>query len=391
MMAIQHPDYPYVFPYQDRHGKTRWRYRRAGVDKSLPGEPHTPGFDAAYRAIIHGAPSRAEVIPLSGGIRPKTLKHAYMLLKQSKDWLKLDSKSRHRYGREIEKLLLLTEEGGKAAVADFPLDEFERNNVEQLLSLYDATPHMQRIVLICIQKLVMIGIKERWIKWDPTYKMLREYEPWTDGHAAWTAEQMEQYERRHKLGSSARVAYALALWLGLRVSDIVRLRWTQLVTKCVLFEDSERLVTGFEFEQFKGRKKRKLKKMFLPVSPVLEAELAPLSRDTELVLISERTKRGYTAASLSNRFIEWADAAGLPTGKDAGDSALSGHGLRKSLGNLMAEAGLTGRQMQDIFGHSDESLIGLYSRSADQVRLAVQGMDKIVAATEKMKRLKVVK
>jgi hypothetical protein len=82
--ASEHPDYPSVYPYSDRHGKTRWRFRRSGTDKSLPGEPHSPAFDAAYNAIVEGRPTTAEIIPLEGGgFRPKTLKHAYMILKSS--------------------------------------------------------------------------------------------------------------------------------------------------------------------------------------------------------------------------------------------------------------------------------------------------------------------
>jgi integrase len=393
--ASEHPDYPSVYPYSDRHGKTRWRFRRSGTDKSLPGEPHSPAFDAAYNAIVLGRPTTAEIIPLEGGgFRPKTLKHAYQILKSSKQWLALSSKSRHRYGREIERLLLRREKGGRATVGDGPLEELERNSVERLLSAWDDTPHMQRIIVICVQKLILVGIKQGWIRYDVTYKMLAEYQPETDGHPAWTAEQMMQYEAHHKLGSPARVAYALALWLGLRVSDIARLRWSQLVTKYIEIDGEDRVVTGFEFEQFKGRKKRKLKKMFLPISPILEAELAPVSRDCDYLVTYTRGGKkmhGYTDNSLSNRMIDWAQEAGLPTGEDAGDDALSGHGLRKSLGNVMAEAGVTDRQMVDIFGHANANLIKLYSRSADQVRLAVQGMDKVIAATEKKQRLRVVK
>lgn len=388
----QHPNYPHVSSFRDRHGKTRWRYRRAGETKGLPGEPHTPEFDATYRAIVKGHPTKADVIPFAGGVRPKSLKHAYLLLKQTDEWKGLNHTSRHRYGREIERLLMRKHKGnGELELGEGPLSELKRSNVKQILALYRATPHMQRIILICIAKLVLIGIEEEWIEVDPTHKMLKKYRPVTDGHPPWTLDQLEQFERHHKIGSPARVAYALGLWLGNRASDVAKLRWSQFVTKRITVNDQERVIAGFEFVQFKGRHK-KPGPMFLPMSPYLETELASLSRETEFVLISARTKRGYTAASLSNRMIEWVAAARLPAGRDAGDAALSMHGLRKSLGIKMAEADASTRQMMDVFGHSDPKLMEVYTRKADQARMAIQAMDKVVAAEKRrQKSLRVAK
>lgn len=395
----KHPDYPYVSSFEDRHGKTRWRFRKSGhKDTVIPGEPHSPEFDATYEAIVSGAPAKADVIPLAGGMRPKSLKHAYMLLKETKGWKTLGSKSRHRYGREIERLLLRKHEGGMGVIGDGALSDLTRKHVKKILGLYDDTPHMQRIILICLMKITLVGLEEGWIENDPTYRMLPEYNPETDGHPPWTLEQLEQFERHHPIGSPARVAYALGLWLGNRASDVALLRWKNLVTKRITINDEERVMEGFEFVQYKGRRRNKgkapgAKTMFLPLSPFLANELAPLSRDTEFVLTSKRTGRGYTPASLSNRMIEWVEAAGLPAGREYGDDALSIHGLRKSLGIRMAEAGASNREIMDVFGHANASTSEIYTRMADQTRLAVQAMDKVVAAEKRRRRasLKLVK
>ena len=45
---MKHPNYPGVTSMTDRHGKTRYTFRKL----TLPGEPHTLEFDTTYLAAI---------------------------------------------------------------------------------------------------------------------------------------------------------------------------------------------------------------------------------------------------------------------------------------------------------------------------------------------------
>lgn len=45
---------PYLSSYEDRHGKTRWRFRRAGKTIQIKGLPGETEFEAAYKAAIEG-------------------------------------------------------------------------------------------------------------------------------------------------------------------------------------------------------------------------------------------------------------------------------------------------------------------------------------------------
>ena len=85
---------------------------------------------------------------------------------------------------------------------------------------------------------------------------------------------MEAYEAFWPIGSRQRTAYALALWLGNRVSDVTRLEWSMLTTKTLTLDGNVISVDGFELVQFKGRKRGK--QLFLPMTAMLEAELAGL-------------------------------------------------------------------------------------------------------------------
>jgi integrase len=52
------------------------------------------------------------------------------------------------------------------------------------------------------------------------------------------------------------------------------------------------------------------------------------------------------------------------------------HGLRKTLGKILAEEGATTRELMEVLGHSSIQHAELYSREAEQARMARSGMGK---------------
>jgi len=369
--AMRHPDYPGVSDMVDRHGKTRWRLRRKQQkDVMLPGEPFTAEFDRAYENAVLG---RSEVVSFPNAANPRTLKAAYRLLMQTDEWKSLEDKSKTRYQQTIERILDISFDD-KEALGDGPVEDLKRSHIKNVLSDFRDTPHMERVVLICLRKLIMVAIEEEWIEVDPTYKMTRS--PKTDGHKAWTPEAMAKFERKWKIGTPQRTAYALALWLGNRASDVIRLRWDHQTVKHVTVDGVVHEVEGFEFVQFKGRKRGK--KMFLPMTSMLADELAPLSRETETVLVSER-KSAYRDGSISTQFAKWCGKADI-------DPGYTMHGLRKALGVKLAEADASTRQLMEMLGHNNIAFAELYSREASQVRLAVQAMEKVTKIEQARRR-----
>lgn len=360
---MKHPDYPNVSSMQDRHGKTRWRLRRSGhKDVMLPGEPHSPEFDRVYQAAILG--QSAAIVRMPGAANPKSLKAAYRILTASNDWIALDLKSQTTYRQTIERILSVSVGDGRK-VGDGPVEELRRAHVKSILATFGQAPHMERIALLCLRKLIVVALDEEWIEVDPTYNMSRS--PQTKGHKAWPLEMMEKYEKKWAIGTRQRTAYALALWLGNRVSDVGRLKWSDYTTKHFMDGDVLHSVEGFEIVQFKGRKRGN--SLFLPMTPMLEYALWPLNRRTETVLTTERGK-AYSDGSLTKMMVDWCDKAGIPPGYTM-------HGLRKALGVKMAEADASTRQMMDMLGHHNIAYAELYSREASQTRLAVQAMNKV--------------
>ena len=63
------------------------------------------------------------------------------------------------------------------------------------------------------------------------------------------------------------------------------------------------------------------------------------------------------------------------------------HGLRKSLGVKLAEADATTRQLMEALAQNYIQHAEVYSREASQVRLAVQGMEKVLRLEGRVTRL----
>jgi len=136
-----------------------------------------------------------------------------------------------------------------------------------------------------------------------------------------------------------------------------------------------RTVEGFEFVQFKGRRYKAGTTIFLPMTPMLARELAPLTRDDGTVLKSDRG-RPYDSHSISTMMIGWREEAGIV------NESYSMHGLRKSLGVKLALADATTRHLMEALGHTSIAYAELYSREASKIRLAVQAFDNLTEMEE---------
>lgn len=200
--------------------------------------------------------------------------------------------------------------------------------------------------------MIAVALDEEWIEVDPTYKI--SYRPEYTGWRAWTHDEREKFEEYYAIGTTPRTCYAIALWLGNRRSDVATLRWDQF--------DWKRGVV--RLEQQKGDKA-----LVLPITPMLRDALATLPRKGDTVLVTAYGKP-FSAKSLTGTMAKWTFKAGMPAGCTL-------HGLRKSLGKMLAETGASTRQLMEVLGHDDIEHAELYSREASQAMLARDGMSKV--------------
>lgn len=339
---------PYLSSYKDRHGKIRWRFRRGQAGRTLPGQPGEDRFEDAYEDALNGR-AKAPVVSHPRQALPRTLRAAWRLATSAKnlEWQKLGPSSKDIYIVRAERLLAMEIAPG-LTYAEVPVADLKRRHVKALLGSMSATPHAAYDALVILRKMIVVGLDEEWIEVDPTHKV--KYRPETTGHRAWTDAERAQFEAFWPLGSLARTAYACVLYGGPRRSDVARFKWTD-----------------FTADQFPHTQQKTGKHLWLPVLPALREALDAAPRLGAYILT---TNRGAPRAlgTLTNDFARWTKAAGL--------KGCTMHGLRKTLGKILAEEGATTRELMDVLGHESIAHAELYSREAEQARMARSGMRK---------------
>ncbi|TBW38799.1 integrase [Siculibacillus lacustris] len=348
-----HPDYPFISSFRDRHGRERWRFRRAGKTISMVGAPGEAAFEVAYRAAIEGRKiEKAEVRRLPAAAPPRSLRAAWRILTTGTiEWKSLGAVSKANQTAIAERFFTTPiYEGAKEVYGDMGIDELERRHVKAILARWAATPHAAAHILRLIRKLVTIALDEEWISVDPTHRL--RYRPEYEGWRAWTAEERIAYEARWPIGSTPRLVYALALYSGQRRGDLVALRWADINRDEITLVQHK---TG--------------KALCLTIHPDLATVLQAAPRSGETILVTQYGQP-FSDKALGMRMQDWTKAAGIGAGATL-------HGLRKTLGKLLAESGATTRELMDVLGHDDIAHAELYSREAEQKLMARNGMAKL--------------
>lgn len=189
---------------------------------------------------------------------------------------------------------------------------------------------------------------------DPT-RDVRSIRVKSEGFHSWSDAEIAQFEKRHPIGSRARLAFALLLYTGQRRSDIVRLG-RQHVRAAVLTVRQQK--TGTE--------------LLIPVHPVLQAILNDTPKDN-MTFLTTQFGKPFTSNGFGNWFRDQCNTAELPQ--------CSAHGLRKAAARWLAEAGCTAHEIASITGHASLKQVAHYTKAADQGRLASAAMEKVKTRT----------
>ena len=186
---------------------------------------------------------------------------------------------------------------------------------------------------------------------DPTHGIKRvhvehsEHEPWP-----------QELIARFMSEASPRLAFAvrLALGTGLRRSDLVKLRWSDL--------------KGDHFEVIQQKTGSPV---LVGMPAELLAELQTMPRTADTIIVGDLGKP-ITAASLG-RMVR------LKL-RDLGVTGYSIHGLRKNAGVAIAEAGGTEREIMARLGHKTPQMAAHYTKRASQGVAMRSGIEKLERA-----------
>lgn len=225
-----------------------------------------------------------------------------------------------------------------------------RSHIKFILGEMSATPSAANNLLDRLKPLMALAVDEGWRKDDPTYRV-RGFKIDSDGFHTWTEDEIAKFEKRHPIGSKARLAFALMLYTGQRRSDAVTMGWQH--------------VSGNRIAVKQLKTKARLS---IPMHHELQAAIAAAPK-TDLTFLLTEYGKPHSAKGFGNWVSKRAEEAGI--------KGCSSHGLRKAAARRLAEAGCSNQQIKAITGHKTDKEISRYTAAADQIILSDQAIDAI--------------
>jgi enterobacteria phage integrase len=223
-----------------------------------------------------------------------------------------------------------------------------------ILQPYANRPGAALSLLKMLRVLIRHAIGIGWLKQDPSVGIER---PKIKEIRAWTDDEMRKFEARWAVGTKQRTAYALMLHLGAARTDVHLMTWAHIDAESVGYV---RRKTGVSVE--------------MGIHSELQKALAVASRDHVTILNTEYGQP-FTANGFSGFMRNAIKAAGLPL-------TCKPHGLRKTLGRRLADAGCSAHEIMAALGHTTLAEAERYTREADRRQGGRQAVRKLEAHRE---------
>ena len=344
-------EYAYLCKDRDRHGNTRYYYRRNGKKTRIRALPGSSEFQAAYDAI---ASAVAHCRVKEAGPTPGTYRWLCVQYFSSVDFKCLDPRTQYVRRQVLEHTCQepIAPEA-KEIFADFPLKRMTSKAVRVLRDRKAGVPHAANTRMKAIRRLFKWALEDEVV--GVTSNPARDVALLRVGHGgyhSWTAAEVEQYEIRHAIGSTARLALALLMYTGQRRSDVI------------LFGRQHVRDKSLRFTQQKNRNRKPIT-LELPILPVLQSVI-DASPTGDLTFLVNEYGNPFTAAGFGNKMRQWCDEACLPE--------CTAHGLRKAGAVIAAENGATPHELMAIFGWLTLKEAERYTRAAEQKKIAARAM-----------------
>ncbi|WP_374385119.1 tyrosine-type recombinase/integrase [Dongia sp.] len=342
---MRRPRLPYVQEFKDRHGKVRRYFRRPGFKPlPLPGLPGSTEFQEAYRAALDGAGGKIEIgIDRSA---PGSVAAAVASYIASAAFVALADETRRTRRNILERF---REKHGDKRIA-----KLEPHHIQKMVLDKAATPSGARNFLNTLRALMQHCLLVRLIKIDPTIGVKR-IKIKTDGYATWSEDDIAKFEKRHAIGTKARLALGLLLFTAQRRGDVIRMGRQHVDNGLIRVKQSK---TGINLQ--------------IPIHTDLQVILDKTPSE-HLTFLTTAYGQPFTAAGFTNWFRERCNEAEIPNG-------LSAHGLRKAACRRLAEAGCSANVIGSISGHVSLRELQRYTAAADQKRMAATGMATVTKA-----------
>jgi len=227
-------------------------------------------------------------------------------------------------------------------------------HVRQLRDELVEMPSSANLRLQALQALFKWAVEGEEAPHNPAYGVQRiKYV--SEGFHSWSLEEVTAFEKRHPIGTKARLAMALLLYTACRREDAVRL-------------GPQHVQAGrLKYRQAKNEHRSPVD-MDIPVHPDLQ-EIIDATPSGHLRLLVTESGRGLTRDGFGKLFRDWCNQANL--------NHCSAHGLRKATSARLAERGCTPHEIMAITGHKTLKEVERYTLAVQKAGLADSAMAKL--------------
>jgi integrase len=316
----------------------------AGFSTYLTGIPWSDDFMRQHARALEGVQEQANNAGSERTI-PGSMDALIVKYYRSPEFLGLKASTQAVRRNIIERFR--SEHGSK------PLARLERAHIKDIIGAKAETPEAANNLLKVLRVLLDYAVSIDMIVSNPAIGVKR-YKSRSEGFHTWSEVEVAQFEAAYPIGTQERLAFALAIYTGQRVSDLVRM--------------GQQHVKG---EWIAVRQQKTSARLMLKMHPDLMHIMTSVPRDNLTFLVTEHGGP-FSAAGLSNWFGKRCRAIGLLN--------CTAHGLRKAACKRMAEAGCTVHEIAAVTGHKSLKEIERYTREVDQARLAGQALERQLRA-----------
>jgi hypothetical protein len=336
----------YVSVFVDRHGKERFRFRKAAYSAYLP-HPSDKLYRAAYEAAKNREPFKLMPRAESGTV-DDTLPRFYdsLAFRQGSDGWRSDRRRilesfRSEYGR-------------------FKLANFEPHLIDQILEkkLERRIVNKRRVGgSAAAQRLrEQLFLFFRWAKKQRlvTANPVEDAESVAHkakGYYRWKEEDIAAYRKRWPLGTKPRLAMELVLWTGARRKDA-------------------HMMAPPRSGRIGDTASKTGKEMDVKVAPKLQEAIDAMPAVGITTLLVTEYGKPFSVAGFGNWFKDRCREAGLPQ--------CSLHGLRKALARRAADLEVSQQGLKALGQWENDSEVRIYVEGANRRRLAERALDEVI-------------
>ena len=208
----------YLNSFTDSRGKRRHVFRRKGhKKKTIKGTPGSKEFMDHYNELVEKTGGTAQEIGASKS-KAGTIDTVMVAFFKSNAFKKgLAQETQNTWRPILDRFREHLTPSGKRRFGENPVSTLREKSVKEFLDV-QSTANAQKNALTAIRGFIRYAISQKFLASDPTeeIKFAKADGPKSMGHMTWLEPQVEQYRKRHALGTVARVALELLLNIAAR-------------------------------------------------------------------------------------------------------------------------------------------------------------------------------